>query len=158
MDEARGHVHAPPHAARQTLDRVIGAIRERGPLQAPLDGAAQRFAAQALVLAEGFQVLAAGEQRVERQLLRGPAQLCAGGGGVGRLAEHLYAARIQPDAAGDAAYERGLARPVGSEQAQARPVLDFERNPGNRGQFAKPLHHRIDAQWDGGCSHQTPLR
>ena len=72
VHQAGSHIEPAPHAAGQGLDCVIGAVGEGGPFETPGNAAAKGFAAQALVASKGFQILAAGEQRIEREILRHP--------------------------------------------------------------------------------------
>jgi hypothetical protein len=114
------------------------------------DAVAEGFPAQALIAPEGFQILAAREQRIQRQFLRHPAQLGARCRGAGWLAEDADAAGIEADASGDAANERGFAGAVGTEQAEAGPLADFEGDARDGGQVTEALDDGVEAQGDRG--------
>ena len=77
----------------------------------------------------------------------------------GRLAEHAHAAGIGPNAAGDAANQRGFAGAIGAEQPQAGALRDFQRDAGDGGQIAEALDDGVNVQRSHrGGSHVTIVR
>ena len=104
-----------------------------------LDLFGEARAGEALVIAEGEEVFAAGEARVNGDFLGDPAEGLAGGAGAGVGAEDADLAGVGEDAAHDAADQRAFAGAVGAEQAEALAGIKTQGNTIDGGERAKAL-------------------
>ena len=129
VDERRGEVEAPAHAARVGADAAVGGLRSsptRSISASPRRSASR--ADQAVQRRLQADQLAAGHQRVERRLLQRDADRAADVGGVG---DDVVAG--DPGAAAGRAQQRGqhphggrLAGAVGAEEGVDLAVGDLE--------------------------------
>src|SRR5579872_4211975 len=156
MNQARSHVEPTLHASGEAGDDVAGTIGESSPLQASRNRLVELSATQAMVVSESLQVLAAGETRIQRQVLRYPSQRLARGDGVGRRVEDGNRSRIGNHPADNAANESALAGAVRTKQPEALARLKFQRDSVDGCELAKALEQRGDAEREagsGGRSH-----
>ena len=158
VDDAGGHVEAALHAAGELAGRMVGAVFQRGPLEAPRDLLGEARAGEALVVAEGEEVFAAGEARVNGDFLGDPAEGLAGGAGAGGGAEDADLAGVGEDAAHDAADQRAFAGAVGAEQAEALARIEAQGNAIDGGERAKALDEIRDFNGKRGYGGEARLR
>jgi hypothetical protein len=139
MDEACGHVEPAFHTPGESLDGRTRTIGESSPVETPGDGFVERWAAQAMIAAEGCEILAAGKKRVESQLLRNPSQAGAGGGRTDWVTEDTNVAGVGMNTPHDAADESGFACAVWTEKAKAGRGRDFQGDAGDGSYRAEKL-------------------
>ena len=115
------------HATGERLDRLLRAIRQRRPLQRPVDARFERRASQPVEPPERLEIFARRQQRIERDLLRHHAEHLAAIGAAQALAEQLDLAAIERHAPGNRADQRGFAGAVGPQQRQQFTGAQLER-------------------------------
>jgi hypothetical protein len=136
VQQRRHEIEPPLHAAGKRFHGILAPVGELHGLQGFVDALAQFGAAQAVEFAEDTQVLLCGELLVEREVLRDEAEFQPRGTitcGGGPLVESEFAG-IGLTQSGDERHQRGLARAVGPQQAEAFPRVNLERNLIERGQ------------------------
>jgi hypothetical protein len=128
VDQRAREREAALHAARERLDLGFGAAPEAGELQQPGNARRDVRAAKAEVAGIYHQVLGNAEVRVEVVELRHHADLGARLARAcrHRVAEQLDLACIRLGQAKAQPQRRGLARAIGSEQAEAFARRDLE--------------------------------
>ena len=144
--QARRDVELAAHAAGVGPGRPVSRLRQVEPLEQLAGAAAGLLAGQLEQAAEHLQVLAPGQQLVDRRELPRQADQLADSGRLPRdvAAEDLRPARIRRQQRGQDADQRGLARPVRAEQAKHHPRWDLE--PGTIQRHGRPeaLDHPLD--------------
>src|SRR5205085_3033512 len=101
----------------RSLHRLAPAVRESGPVERPSDAVAQRRAGETVQASERLEVLARGEQRIDRQFLGNDAE-SAPRLVVERTPEQLDRAAVEPHAARERLDQGGLAGAVGPQQSE----------------------------------------
>ena len=126
--QAHRDVEPPLHAAGVGLDQPVGRVGEAEALERLGRPLAQRGAGDPVELALDDEVLAAGRVHVDAVLLADDADRVADAHGLGEhvVAGDAGAARVGGGEGGEDADGRGLARPVGAEQAEDGARLDLE--------------------------------
>jgi hypothetical protein len=129
--EAGGEVQAPAHPARVLLEDPLGGICELELLEQGGRSGLCLGAAQAAQAPDHHEVLAAGQDLVERGVLRRDADLALHGG---RFAEHVVAGDSGRAAVGNAqgrqdADRGGLARAVWPENTENRARRHLQVDP-----------------------------
>ncbi len=128
VHEAARDQQPPAHAAAELVDLRVAPVGEVGDLERALDRRLALAARDPVEVREHEQVLLDGQRHVEVVELRDHAALGARLLGLlGHLqAEDLDLALVGDRLRGEQAHGRRLARPVGAEQADARPLGDVE--------------------------------
>jgi hypothetical protein len=121
-DQGAGEVEAALHAAGVGLGHPVTGLGQVEHLQQLLGPGRGRLGVEAVEPAEHPEVLAAGEVLVDGAVLAGQADHPAYEPRLGRhvVPEHPRLTRIGLEQRGEHAHGRGLACPVGAEQAEHR--------------------------------------
>ena len=125
-------VQAPAHAARVALEDPVGGVGQLELVEQFGRPGPRRGAAHVGQLADQREVLPTGQQRVQRGVLRGHADVAPHLAG---LLHHVEAGDRPPAGVGEGEggqdpHRRRLARPVGTEQAQDGAGRDREVDAG----------------------------
>ena len=111
--------------------------------------------------AKRLQVFRAAKSRIDRQLLRNPAERRASFCRAGNSSKHGDPAFIRNDAANNAADDRAFPRAIGPKQTHAFACSQFQRYAGDGLHCAKTLDQRLYFKrkrrvWSGKSrSHQS---
>ncbi len=146
MEDPARDVDPALHAAGKGLDQTPGPVGEAGPPQRPLDSLAKLGALQPIETAEGLEVLARGQVRVEGDLLRDEPELLSAAARGQQLVEHLDLARIGHRETADAPHEGRLAGTVRTEEGQPLSPPQLEAGAIQRGRASVPFGHIANAQ------------
>jgi len=155
MNEACCHIEPALHTSGKGFDQGAGSVGKGRPFEAPGDRVVERFAAQALIAAEGVKILPAGEERVDSQFLRNPSEVGAGGSRADGVTEDADAAGVRSDTPHDAADECRFACAVGAEKAEAGAGQNFEGDSVDRGDRTETLPDGVDKQRRRGNGTHT---
>src|SRR4051812_42882603 len=126
MQNTARDIEPAPHSPRELLDDFARAIEKTGALERPIDLLRQLFPRQAVQTAEGVQILARREQRVQRNFLRDNPKLRSGATATEGAVEEANLTAIEPHPTGNGANERGFSRAVGPEQRQEFAMAQLE--------------------------------
>ena len=149
MHEGAGDEQPPAHAAREPVHARVAPVAQVGEVERPVDRGAALGARDAVEVGEDEQVLLGGQRDVEVVELRDDAALRARRLRVAgqHVAEDLELALVGDRLRGEHLHRRRLARAVGAEQADARPLGDVEVEAGDGGDLPVALDDA--AQADG---------
>jgi hypothetical protein len=152
--QARGDVEPTAHAAGVGPGRPVGRLRQVEPLQQLTGAAACVLAGQVEQTPEHLQVLAPGQQLIDRRELPRQADQLADSASLTRdvVAQDLRPPRIGRQQRGQNANQRGLARPVRAQQAKHHPRWDLEPGAIQRHGLPKALDHAFDSHRRRGRS------
>ena len=157
VDQRKGKVEPSLHPARVALHLAVGGLGQPDALQQLVGARAAARARQRLERGLQPQVLAAGQQRVERGLLQRGADDRTH---LGRLLDHVEAADARR--AGGRRQQRrqhqhrgGFARAVRSEEAVDLAVVDRELDPVDR---PRPFLELADEPVDLDCDTRPCAR
>jgi hypothetical protein len=128
VQHATGDIQPPLHPARKGLAQIIRAVGKARPFQGPLNTLGEQSAMHAMQTAEGAEVFAGAQQRIERKLLRdhaktgaGPASSCCIA--VEMLPQQRDVTGIQHNPTGYGANECRFARAIRAEQTEPLAAL-----------------------------------
>jgi len=128
MHERRREIEPAPHAARIRLHWTIGGIAQPQSFEQFVGARSDRRFRLMREPADDQQVLAAGEIFVDRGVL--PRQPDAAAHAIGILCDidagHERLARVGAQDRGENAYDRRLARTIGPEQTEHRPLWNAD--------------------------------
>jgi hypothetical protein len=130
VDQRAGQRQPAFHAAGKRLDAGVGAAGQTGKFEQRRDAFQQRRIGYVEITAEHPQVFADGEIGIEVVELRHHANAFAGFSSLARhvMAEHADAAAVGAGQAETQSQGRGLARAIGTEQAETFAGLQREVN------------------------------
>ena len=157
-DEAHGDVEPAPHPAGEGGQAAVGGIGEVEVVE-QIGGGPSRVGDVAQ-LADEHEVLAGGEDVVDRGELSGHADVLADLGGLGRHVEpgNGRRAAVGLDQRGEDVDDGGLARAVGAEQGEHRASLDGERHVVEDRDVRVRLREVLHLDGGGGFVHGFFLR
>ena len=152
MQEGAGEIEAPLHAAGEGRDDVVGALGETGDVERARDGRTRVAPRQPEQAHEEMQVLACGQRRVERDLLRHQAERAPR---LRRLAVDGMAgdrrrARARPAQRREHGQRRGFAGAVRPQQADDLAGLDREADAVERRARTVAQAQILDGDGGGG--------
>ena len=156
-DEGGGQVEAAAHPPGVGPHRPLAGPAQIEALE-HLSGAASALAAaEAVQAADQLEVLAAGQQLVERRGLAGEAEQTAGGR---RLPAHVYAtdahcAAVRDEQRGENPHQGRLAGAVRSQKTKDLALADPERHPVERPSLAERLGDVLDLDHPSSHFHTT---
>ena len=146
MEDAAGDVEAAAHPTGELLDRFARSIGKTGALERPVHLLGQLGSREPLQPSERVEVLARGEERVDRELLRHDPELLRRAARDHRLIEHANFPAVEPHPSGDGTNQRRLACSVRAEQRQQLALAQLERRAGERLHSSVALHRVGDSQ------------
>ena len=156
MDEREREVEPALHAARVAADLAVGGVDEVHALEQGIAASAALGLRHALEGGLQAQVLAAGEQRVERGLLQRGADLAPDRGALADdvVPRHARRARRGRQQRGEHQDRRRLAGPVGAEEGVDLTGLDAQVDPVHGPHAALELAHQaLDLDAVGVLKH-----
>ena len=144
--QARGDVEPAAHAAGVGPGGPVGRLSQVEPLEQLAGAAACVLAGHVEQTAEHLQVLAPGQELVDRRELPRQADQVADSASLAHdvVAQDLRAPRIGRQQRGQNANQRGLARPVRAQQAKHHPRWDLEPGAIQRHGLPEALDHALD--------------
>jgi hypothetical protein len=144
--QARGDVEPAAHATGIGPGRPVGRLRQVEPVEQLTGAAVGLLTGQLEQTPEHLQVLAPGQQLVDRRELPRQADQFADRGRLTLhvVAEDLRPARIRRQQRGQNANQRGLARTVRAQEAKHHPRRNLEPGPVQRHRRAETLDHTLD--------------
>ena len=156
-----GQVQPPAHAARVRLEHAIAGAGQPEGLEQLVGPARRHLAAQVREAAHHVDVLPAREVLVDGGVLAGEPDGAADRIGLGDhvVAEHRGASRVGAEDGGEDAHDRGLARPVRTEQAQHGAGLHLERDAVEGAHLAvgEDLDEVVGLDGECGIRRKEPL-
>ena len=158
MHQRQREVEAPLHPARVAADAAVGGLREPHPVEQRLRALLALRCGDALEGRLQHQVLAAGQDRVERGLLQRRADRRAHPAALAHdvKAAHRCATACRWQQRREHVHRRGLARPVRSEEALDLPVLHRQVNAVYSSRsFAELAHQLVNLDCDSATAHAT---
>lgn len=159
VEEGGDEVEPALHAAGERLHWVLASVGELHGGEGLVDAGAEVRAAQAVEFAEDPQVLLGIEFLVEREVLGHEAEIEPGRAVAGseRLAVEGERAAVGPAQAGDEGHQRGLAGPVGSEQAEELAGRNGQRDGIQGGEGTVALGDVVEGEHGGnGQDEESP--
>ena len=145
-EQAGREVEPPSHAARVRLRGSVGGVGELEALEQLRRAAAGLRAREPEQAPEHLEVLAAGQQLVDRGELTGQGEQLAHARRLGDdvVTEQLGPSRVRLEQRRQDADERRLARAVRAEQAEDHALRNLQVDAGERRRRPEPLDHAPD--------------
>jgi hypothetical protein len=144
-DQARADVQAPPHPARVGLDQPVASVREVEPLEHVLGAAATLALVEVVPQTDQLEVLAAGQQLVDRRVLAGEPDYGAQWSGVGNdvVAGDTCATAVRLEQRRQDPHKCRLPGSVGAEQSKHLGLLGYEIDAGERNRRSEALRDAL---------------
>ena len=133
-DQARTDVKAPPHPAGVRPDQPVGGLGQGKALEHVLGAAAVLALLEVVPEPDELEILAAGEQLIDRGVLAGEPDHRAQRSGVGDdvVAGDARAAAVGPQQGRQDPHQGRLAGPVGAQQGEHPALLGCKVDAGQR--------------------------